>query len=287
MEWAAILLILLLAVVALGEVAARALRISDYPLYRPSAAYGYGFAPGAEGLMRRRYRWNINRTGLRLDHDEPPGPDDVLLIGDSTVESGAHCDQDETIAARLARETGRRVFPVACPAWSLENELAFLSANPELLGAGTAVFVTNSDDLIAMNPWETETTHPTHPPLSHLWYKLMRGSYPIRRKLFPALFPRWPDPADRAWTRSLGEFLAAYRGRIVWLFYPLKAELAAGDQPCSALRPLIADRAETSDIAALPGWSESAYSDHIHPSARGKDLMLEALVAAISRQDRR
>jgi hypothetical protein len=275
---------IVVAVAALALAAewfARAGRLADYPLFRRSEAVGYHFLPGAQGTMRGRYRWRINAMGLRSDCDRAPGPDSIVLLGDSTVEDGVYTDQRETLAARLAEATGRDVHPVACPAWSLENMFAFLRANPALLGAGTVVFVTNSQDLAALNRWETESAQPTRRPVSHACYALMRATHLVRRKAFPFLFPPWADEADRTWERSLEQFLAGYRGRVVWAFYPLPFELERGETPCAELRPLLAGRAETFDIAAVPGWSLARYADEVHPNRAGRRLLLDALLAAL------
>lgn len=278
------------ALAALAEIAARRLQLSDYPLFVSSKTVGYHFRPGTSGAMGgtmggamgRRHRWRINAMGLRTDSDAAPGADSIVLLGDSTVEDGAYTDQDETLAARLARATGRDVHPVACPAWSLENQLAFLRANPALYEAGTMVFVTNTQDLAALNQWETESAQPTRRPRSHAWYKVMRATHLARRKAFPLLFPPWADEADRNWERSVRALLARYEGRLIWLFYPLPAELAHGKQPCTDLRPPIAGRAETRELAAAPGWSLGCYADEVHPNARGRELLLGAILSALN-----
>lgn len=283
MEWAFLIVGAGVVAVAAAEATARALRISDYPLFRPDERFGYGFAPGAAGIMSRRYRWRINRDGLRLDHDDPPGANGILLVGDSTVEDGAHTDQAETLAARLERAAGQPVYPVACPSWSLENELAFLRAHPRLLEAGTIVLVSNSHDLEALDPWRSDLTHPTRRPLSHLWYKLRRVALPLRHRLMgPAAAPE-RQPNGGTWTRSVETFLAKYDGRVIWLYYPLLEETRTGAPACARLRPLVEGRAETLDLASVPGWSEAAYKDHIHPNGQGRQLMLEALQTALER----
>ncbi len=272
-----------LGLLVAAEIVARALQLSDYPLFRRDEGFGYGFLAQTRGAMSGRYAWRTNAAGLRVDHDRPPGPDAVLLVGDSTVDGGAYVDQDNTLAARLARAIERDVHPVACPAWSLENELAFLRAHPELSNAGTAVFVTNSDDLVALNRWEGESLQPKRRPLSHAWYKLMRVTQGPRRRLFPSLFAPWSDPADRTWAKSVEALLSSYRGRVVWLFYPLLEEIESGDLACAELRPLLERRVQTFDIAAVPGWSPACYADGIHPNAQGRDLMLQALITALER----
>ena len=272
-----------LVMVAAGELAARRLRVADYPLFRRDPRFGYGFRPRTSGAMRRRYRWRINAMGLRTDTDAPPDADAIVLLGDSTVENGASTDQAETLAARLAAATARDVHPVACAAWSLENQLAYLRAHPTLYDAGTLVFVTNTQDVAALNRWETESAQPTHPPASHAWYKAMRATHLQRRIVFPFLFPPWADEADRAWEHSVRDLLERYSGRLVWLFYPLPHELERGEPPCVALRPLVEARAETFEVATVPGWSQGCYADEVHPNARGRALLLEAILTALDR----
>lgn len=270
----------LAAFVAL-EIAARALRLSDYPLFVRSPAFGYGFRPRAQGTMRRRFRWRTNAMGLRMDEGRPASADAIVLVGDSTVESGSHVDQEETLAARLAQATGRDVHPVACPGWSLENQLAFLRAHPQLRRAGTVVFVGNTENLVGLAPWQSESAQPTKPPASHAWYALMRATYLWRRAMFPSFFRPWPDGAGRTWTGALDAFLDEYSGRLIWLFYPLREEARQSLAPCLELRPLIADRAETFEIGAMLEWSDACYADRIHPNAKGRAVLLRALQQAL------
>lgn len=277
---------IILAGVALAiaaETAARRFRLADYPLYRRDERFGYGFRPDTEGAMRGRYRWRINAMGLRTDIASAPDAEAIVLLGDSTVEDGAYTDQSDTLAARLVHVTGRAVHPVACPAWSLENQLAYLRAHPALYDAGTLVFVTNTQDLAALNRWETPSAQPLRRPVSHAWYKAMRATHLYRRKLFPGLFPPWADEADRTWEGSVRDLLSTYRGRLVWLLYPLPYELEQGDQPCSLLRPFLEGRAETIEVADVPGWSLECYADEVHPNARGRALLLEAVLTALAR----
>jgi len=270
---------------ALAEVLVRVLGLAGYPLFVRSEAIGYHFRPNWRANVRGR-SWRTNAIGLRLDHDRPPSADSIVIVGDSTVEDGVGAGQDQTIAARLAKETGRDVYPVACPAWSLENQLAFLRAHPELYDAGTIVFVSNSWDLASANRWIAESVLPTRPPHSHAWFLLMRATYQWRRKLFPRSFPPWPDEADQAWKHSVGDLLERCRGRIVWLFYPLREELVENRLPCPALRALVQDRAETRDLGETPGWSLDCYRDAVHPTARGRELLRRALLEVLGfRQD--
>ena len=272
-----------LALFAVAEAIARMIKLADYPLFAKSGTVGYRFLPNTRGSMLGRYRWRMNAMGLRIDHDRPPEAASIVLLGDSTVEDGVYVDQDATLAARLAAATGRDVYPVACPAWSLENQLAFLREHPDLYDAGTMVFVTNTQDLAALNRWETECAQPTRRPRSHAWYKLMRATHLPRRIAFPFLFPPWADETDRTWEISVRDFLDRFRGRIVWLFYPLREEALGSLVPCQELCPLIEDRAETFDLGMIPGWSMECYQDEIHPTARGRTLLLEAIQAALAR----
>ena len=110
----------------------------------------------------------------------------------------------------------------------------------------------------------------------------MRATHLPRRKLFPSLFPPWPEEDDRTWEVSLHGFLDRFQDRLIWLFYPLREEAERGLAPCLQLRPLIAGRAETFEVGAVPGWSAACYADDVHPNARGRDLLLAALRQAIA-----
>ena len=64
---------------------------------------------------------------------------------------------------------------------------------------------------------------------------------------------------------------------------PPRSTLRDGEAPCAALRPLVAGRAESFEIAAVPGWSQGCYADEVHPSPRGRALLLEAIKTALAR----
>ncbi len=273
-----------------AELAARYLRLADYILYYRDTEIGYAPQPNSSGLLRRRNRWRFNAMGLRSDTDAPADAEAIVLVGDSIVEGGSNVDQDETLAYHLARLAGRRVHPVGGGGWALENEFAFLRKSPELLAAGTFIMVTNSSDLCPINPWSTQSTHPTRPPVSHVAYLVRRISWPYRRRLFRGPGGEGAKAMNGRggasdWAGSVAAFLASFDGRLIWLLYPSRSEAATAQAPCKALRPVIANRAEIIDLVREPVWGADCYHDDIHPNARGRMLLAELISAAVLAPD--
>src|SRR5205814_285240 len=77
-------------------------------VYIPDAELGVRLQPGAtervEFAGNPRTEVRINRDGYRGDELPPPGPDEVLVVGDSQV-FGLGVEQDQTFSAGLARAT--------------------------------------------------------------------------------------------------------------------------------------------------------------------------------------
>lgn len=269
-----------------AELTVRYWRLADYIRYRPAADIGYAPQPNSSGSFRRRYRWRFNSIGIRTDEDAPVEPDSLVLVGDSIVEGGAKVGQEVTLGYLVSQRTGKPVHPVGAGGWTLENEFAFLRKHPELLSAGVFVMVTNSDDLRAINPWSSHSTHPTSPPISHLAYLVRRFSWPNRQRLLARLGRR-PVPGasgpggNDQWMRSVSAFLEIYQGRLIWVLYPDRTEFAGRIAPCQALRPLIAGRAETVELLHLSGWGLDCYHDRLHPNDTGRKLLADTISAVV------
>lgn len=276
-----------LALLALAEGWVRRQRLADYIRYKPDELAGFTAAPNASGTMKRLYRWRFNAAGLRTDFDGPVGPEDVLLLGDSIVEGGSTTDQAETLGYQVAALTGRRVHPACAGGWSLENEFAYLRKYPELAAAKTIVFVTNSEDLCPLNPWSSASTHPTRAPRLHLAYLARRYSRPYRWRLrdwWAARFagqPQVSGTVPESWAQSTERFFGTVDARVVWVLYPDRTETARHAPPCRALRPLIERRADIVEILEVGGWGKDCYLDQIHPNAKGRRLLAEAIADAL------
>lgn len=270
------------AVLALVEVVVRWRRLADYPLFRRLDPVGYEPAPG-QGLMRGQFRWAFNSLGLRMDHDRPADADSVLLVGDSVVEPGAHVDQADTLGAHLQELCGASVYPAGSGGWALGNELAFLSARPQLLAAGTVVWVINSGDLVPANVWGGWLAHPLHRPLVHSFYVAARIGERLRARLFNRLFALRVESADPSLPGAMAAFLPRLAGRrVFFVLYPTLAEVARGERPLADLRDLVSGAGTVVEVSSAPGWSVDCYADGIHPNARGRALLARIIADALA-----
>lgn len=146
MAWLIALALLGLAAVLAGEVLVRVLGFSQFPLYAPDTAAGYRMKANQAGTFRRHARWVYDGNGMRSQAGADNLAGAVLLIGDSIVDGGSALDQDETIASQLAALSGRQVYPIAAPGWSLGNALGALPTIAGWEQAEAVVLVLNAGD---------------------------------------------------------------------------------------------------------------------------------------------
>jgi hypothetical protein len=270
-----------------AELWTRVQRLTDYIRYQPDNDVGYLPQPLASGKFRNRNRWRINPIGLRSDCDDPPLPEDIVILGDSIVEGGSTTDQDQTLGYQLATLTSRRVHPACAGGWSLPNALAFMRKHWELNNAGTIVMVVNSGDLCPLNPWSSQSTHPTRRPTVHLAYLIRRYSWPWRWRAQQWL-RRWRGSGTNAekspdsdWAAPVAAFLRDTGARVICVLYPDRTETEQQSLPCAALRPVIGERAQLVEILDAAGWGRDCYADALHPNAGGRRLLAQTIARAI------
>ena len=272
-----------LVVVARIELAVRRLHLADYPLFRRDPATGYEPRANCSGLMRRRFRWAFNAAGLRMDHDRPADAGSVLLVGDSIVEPGAHVDQADTLGARLEVLCGATVHPAGSGGWALGNELAFIAARPQLLEAGTVVWLINSGDLVATNQWDNGISHPLKAPWLHSAFLALRFAERLRARIARRLLGPMVERTDGDWRAGLTALLPRMAGkRVLWVLYPQRDEVASGTRPLAELHPLLAGSGRVVEVIAAAGWTADCYADGIHPNAAGRDRLARIIADALA-----
>jgi lysophospholipase L1-like esterase len=160
---------LLIAVLAAGELAGRALGLHTPMLYQVTS-YGYRVAPDQD-IRRFGHRVFINHQGLR---NEPitalpaAGTLRILCLGDSITNGGATTDQDETYPYQLQRLLGAggrkvEVLNASAPGWAIGNEAGWLKENG-VLGAQAVVFTIGTLDLFQeLAGSEIVDDHPSFP----------------------------------------------------------------------------------------------------------------------------
>ena len=82
-----------------------------------------------------------------------------------------------------------------------------------------------------------------------------------------------PDTRLRA--ENLAAFrklLASYAGPVVIVRYPMRGENARSERYFEELASLD-PRVRLLEAAEAPGWSQDCYADHIHPNARGLEVL--------------
>jgi hypothetical protein len=77
---------------------------------RPHASQGFALGKNPPSKI------HINGAGLRGAELPPPGPGEILVLGDSQV-FGLGVDDDQTFSARLAKRTGRTVINAGVPTY--------------------------------------------------------------------------------------------------------------------------------------------------------------------------
>jgi lysophospholipase L1-like esterase len=270
-----------LLIIPVGEVIARAKRITDFPTYVANDRIGYIPAPNQSGSYRNRGAWAFNERSMGTKRPFAPSiEDDVLLIGDSIVFGRISATEDRRLGGRVAALSGKSIWPISAGSWSLQNEMQYLRDNQDILrSVDRLVIILNSNDFGKPSSWRSEAHRPTQRPASALlaWIK---GK--DKQKLPPPPAAMVVPPEDPL--QSFRDVLDGTNIPVdVWL-YPKLAELENPEpllQHQTALEAALRDRVRTFRVADIPGWSKKQYADRIHPNAAGDALLARAIAQAM------
>jgi hypothetical protein len=286
------------ALLVTAELAARMLGYVDFPVYALDRDVGYLPKPDQSGRFMLTNDWYFNNESMPVpDAFAPGGATDVLLVGNSIVMGGNPYSQSEKLTVQLQSRLGRqtKVWPAAVGGWSQVNEIAYLTARPEVVAAADYIaWEYTPGGLSGASAWRGEYVFPTHRPLLASWYVL-------RKYLVPRFAPMIVDDelpptgaaeeANRAAFERLLRGLARARAHppgFLW-FYPSQAQLLAarrGEEwiPERAMIEELARRCglRIVDIAARSEWRSDLYRDGVHPSVEGNRILGAILAAEIS-----
>jgi hypothetical protein len=274
----------LIGAAAALDIVLRVLGFGSFPLFETGVRGVYRTRPNQTGRFRRRHAWRYDANGMRHDAAPASFAETTLLAGDSIVDGGLGLDQGQTLAAIAARHGGGRFYPVACPGWALGNILGALTALPGWSAAKRLVFVLNTGDFDSIVTPDSELGFPTRAPL---WLTAWLVTRQVVRRLETVRHPRLKHgivqplaELDHEVRESniarFQELLAEYPGPVVLVRYPMRGEDASSEpyfEQLAALNP----RVRILDAAEAEGWSTECYSDHIHPTARGLEVLARHL----------
>jgi len=309
---------LLVAAAALELVARVVMGLGNPALTIADPKIKYLCAPG-DRARRKQIRQSINAWGMRspdfpqdFDQDfpgaKPAGELRILVIGDSVVHGGAHCDDAQVATALLqndlARLTGRtvRVANIAAGGWCPPNQAAYLDKYGTFR-ADLAIFVLNSEDAVDINieyvPVLRRDVFTMRKPVFALQEVFDRVVYP---RLFPSRIPRFPATTDRyteadAVARSLGalrrmiERCRADGVRVAVLQHWKKAEIETGalDAGHAFIKGVLDElnvptRQGDAAFRAAMQRGTPAFRDAIHPTIEGQRILADELRAIVREQ---
>jgi hypothetical protein len=273
---------LLVAALALAvELVLRRMGFGSFPLFEPAERSGYRMRPNQAGRFRRRHAWRYDANGMRNDRTPDSFAETTLLVGDSVVDGGLGIGQGETLAALASRCSGQAFYTVACHGWALANSLAALTALPGWAGAGRLVFVLNTGDLDTVGRAGSQFSFPTRRPLwLSVWFvcrKIYRAieGYLDAKEASRNSPPRLVDRSRDVRANNLADFqalLGEYAGPVILVRYQMRGENARLERYFEQLTSLD-PRVQLLEAAEAAGWSNDCYVDHIHPNARGLELL--------------
>jgi hypothetical protein len=270
-----------LAGVMAGEAGVRRSGLLAIPLFVADPVARYRQKPSQQGAFRGRNIWRHDCNGMRVDGDIACLAGRDVIVGDSVVDGGNHVSQADTIAARLTAATGHPVYPVACPGWALDNELAALEALPEWREARRLIFVLNTGDFDVTARLGDPFSFPTSYPRFALVWLLRR----VAARRFPAVFGRPHEQADpHCRARNLdrfGQLAKAFGREIVIVRYPMKDQDLTREAYFDALAQT-SPNVRVIDLANAAGWDARCYRDHIHPTAGGLAVLCNFIRKEIS-----
>ncbi|KJC49473.1 hypothetical protein UP09_07175 [Bradyrhizobium sp. LTSP885] len=249
------------------EVLIRQFGLLEFPLYSNSKELGYLLAPNQHGSYLNRNDWAFNdlSMGVAKLYDPSKSARNILLVGDSIVLGGNLIPQDQRLGPLLNRECPD-VWPASAGSWALLNELRYLRIHDRLLSdINRVVLILNSGDFGSASVWSSELTHPTHRPISGLWY--------LTSKYFFHEDNTKSKSTDDDWATELRNMRSTYSGPLTIVLYPDRAEIQSDTLRKSNLEAyapkLQSYRTTVLSLAENPHWSRDFYRDDIHPTIDG------------------
>jgi lysophospholipase L1-like esterase len=134
-----LLLLVLVAIPAAGELVLRWLDVADPPAFRTDSRFGYLMVPD-QSASTRGHRFRINNLGLRGPDIGPSraGERRILFAGDSITYGGGSIADGELFANRIAARLGTErqqpvtAINVSAPGWGIQNIAAFIAVSGTL-----------------------------------------------------------------------------------------------------------------------------------------------------------
>jgi hypothetical protein len=290
-------LIALIALIAIGEIATRAIGITDFPTYSVDDGIGYIVKPNQSGRFIDKNSWAFNSKSMPTTEEwNPSARANLLLIGNSVVMGGNPYNQPDKLAPLMAKDIGDAfaVWPAATGGWSNVNEMVYLQRNPDVVKA-TSFFVWEYmvGGLGGLSVWRGDYVFPSYRPRVASWYTFRRYVLPYfvteKRNELP--------PVDDLQERYLTEFQASVAelsrasGRThpgVIFLYPRKQDLLKAREskewlPEKAALQKICDQYGLTlvDVSHDPRWTPELYRDGVHPSVAGNVVLAQILSAAV------
>lgn len=279
----------LAALAVTAELALRAIGLGDFPLYDANNEIGYIPKANQQGALLNKSDWVFNAQHMGAGEFKPGPGRDVLLVGDSLVYGGNTYRQPEKLGPSLARHLppGSQVWPIGAGSWSVHNELTWLMQHKDVVRqVDDVVFVFNSGDLEdSGSSWHCQSTHPTHRPISVVWYTVVKQ---LGLEKCPDVPADMAVP-DRPWRTTLKAWLASpeVQGkRVHFVLYPDKNQFQQGGKPM--LPQMVAKLQElgvtrTLDVGNDPRWSLSLFKDGIHQTPQGNEVLGQMIAEELTR----
>ncbi|HIK31807.1 MAG TPA: SGNH/GDSL hydrolase family protein [Oscillatoriales cyanobacterium M59_W2019_021] len=295
----------LVGAISFGELGLRLFFGFGNPLlYIGDDRIGYLLAPNQD-TRRFGNRIRINRYSMRGAQIAPTpeaGTLRVLLLGDSIANGGWWTDDDETIAAIVARQLQQKGrSPVEVPnasahSWGPRNEFAYLQQFGHFQ-SDAVVLLINTDDLFATAPTALPVGRDRNYPERRPWcaWAEVFGRYLLPAPAIPELEAVRREGGDQvgknlAAIAMMHEMLTAAGIPLVVAMTPLRRELESGsrDYERVARQRLLELTQELNllyldflpEFQALPPI-DRFYRDTIHLSHQGNQLISERIARAI------
>ncbi len=281
--------ILLLSLVIL-EVILRLIGFGELPKYYKSKVYDYALQPNQD-MTRFGNQFYTNAAGMRSD-EVGNAEVTILKLGDSVLNGGIGTDQSELASSKLELdlvESGVdcRVYNVSAGSWGPDNAFAWMNEHGDF-GADIIVLVFSSHDWLDHRNCRDVVGNVNFYPEADPALAITDAFYwTISRFLSE---PDWDEiPLIENCTPNTGshnvgwdEFIAyaiAHDIELVVYHHPCLEEFSNGkyDEKGQALAAYL-DTYSVNYISGIDeGYNESAYRDHIHPNAKGQEIIEKAI----------